>query len=427
MDQKLPSQTRLNFLDNLRYFFVISVVLLHAANSYSHGALWWPVVEKNTSLIADVICAFVDTSAMLLLFFIAGFFAVPTIQKHGTGSFLKGKLTRLGIPWILCSLVVCPVLPLVYHFTRDGMFLSMSYGDRWLSLMSHFTEFNVGVIRSMDAMMQNDQFFQRYMWFISLLLLFFVLFAAACRFRRSWFETNKNMDSSKEQTVMPVWKMILGFGGLTFFLSIILIRIMFLLYPENRNPEAWFTLGNIIQFQPSRLAAYSAYFVLGIIVYKNNWIARGKFSGRLIGWIIPFALLMIVYLTGVYFFLNTSGKQQMISGFVLFFSRNLLTVAILGLSLTFGYRFWNRPSKIDGALAVNSYNIYLAHYIFVIGFQLLLFLIPGIPALLKFAIVAATSLFCAYLASEFLIRRHPKITVALMFIILAGMFVFIKP
>lgn len=39
MDQKLPSQTRLTFLDNLRYFFVISVVLLPAANSYSHGAL----------------------------------------------------------------------------------------------------------------------------------------------------------------------------------------------------------------------------------------------------------------------------------------------------------------------------------------------------------------------------------------------------
>jgi glucans biosynthesis protein C len=421
------SENRVIFLDNLRYFFVICIVFLHSAGSYSNVLSWWPVIDKNTSIAATMISAFIDASAILILFFIAGFFAIPTMEKHGIGSFLKGKMKRLGIPWLICILVICPVLPLVYHFTRDGLVLSMSYWDRWLLLMHHTAEFNVGVIKSMDLLKKNDQFFQRYMWFISLLLLFFVLFGAAYRLKRNWFTASKKSETNKEKSGMSVWGLIFGFGSLTFFLSAILIRIMFYLYPENHNPEAWFTLGNIIQFQPSRLPAYIGFFILGIITYKNNWAGRGKFSGSMIAWIISFVLLFIAYCASAYFFLQALGKEKMILGTTVFFSRNLLSVAILGLFLTFGYKYWNRPSKINSDLAANSYNIYLAHYIFVVGFQLMLFSVPGIPGFFKYGIVAILSLFCAYCASRFLIEPHPRITVALMFIMLVVMFVFIRP
>jgi len=420
-------QNRVIFLDNLRYFFVVCVVLLHSATSYSNVLTWWPVVDKNTGILSIVISAYIDASAILLLFFIAGFFAVPTIQKHGFGPFLTGKLKRLGIPWLVCILVVGPVLPLIYHYTRDGLTLSMSYWDRWLVLMNHAAEFNVGVIKSMDLLKQNDRFFQRYMWFISLLLLFFILFGAAYRLKSGWFEAGQKIEPSKEKSGMPFWGIIAGFGCSTFFLSMLVIQVMLRLYPENRNPEAWFTLGNVIQFQPSRLPAYVAYFLLGIFMFKNDWAGRGKFSGSLIPWILAFILTSIAYGASGFFFMQASAEAKLIWGPILFFGRNLLSAAILGFFLVFAYRYWNRPSRINRDLAANSYNIYLAHYLFVILFQLMLFSVSGLPGDIKFAIVAMLSLACAYCASRFLIEPHPRTTVALMFAMLAGMFVFIKP
>lgn len=428
MSKIADTENRVIFLDNLRYFFVICVVILHSANSYSNVLSWWPVVDHDKSIISAVMSAYIDASAILILFFIAGFFAVPTMERHGIGSFVKNKMKRLGLPWIICILIVCPILPLIYHYTRDDLILSMSYWNRWLLLMNHALDFNVGPITSMDALKQDDGFFQRYMWFISLLLLFFVVFSTVYKFKRGWFTVRRDIDPAKPKSGMSALALIFGFGSLTFALSVILINIISYLYPENHSaPEAWFTLGNIIQFQPSRLPAYAAYFVLGIFMYRNDWAVRGKFSGSLMVWVIPFVLFSIGYgVSGYLFMLPTAGAKETI-GLILFFSRNLLSVTILGLMLTFGYRYWNSPSRISMDLAANSYNIYLSHYIFVVLFQLTLFSSAGVSGDLKFTIVATLALLCSYFASRFLIEPFPRTTVAAMLIMAAGMFFFIKP
>ena len=180
---KTETENRVIFLDNLRYLFVIFVILEHSSNAYKK-LMWWPVADKDTSIIAGWLSAFSDAFAMPLLFYIAGYFAIPTIKKKSTSSFLKGKLRRLGIPWLLCILTICPVLPLIYHFTRNGLSLSMSYWDLWIILLKNAAELNVGLIVSMNELMMNNQFYQRYMWFLSLLLLFFFVFSLMYSFKK---------------------------------------------------------------------------------------------------------------------------------------------------------------------------------------------------------------------------------------------------
>ena len=70
-------------------------------------------------------------------------------------------------------------------------------------------------------------------------------------------------------------------------------------------------------------------------------------------------------------------------------------------------------------MATNSYNLYLSHYIFVIGFQLLLVTLPEIPVLLKFGLVSILSICCGCIVSQYLFKPYPKITIALV----AGMFI----
>jgi len=61
------NENRVIFFDNLRCFFVLCVVLQHAANA-DNSLLWWPVSEENSSMIAGWLSAFFDAFTMPLLF-----------------------------------------------------------------------------------------------------------------------------------------------------------------------------------------------------------------------------------------------------------------------------------------------------------------------------------------------------------------------
>lgn len=426
---KNESSNRVIFFDNLRYFFVLWVVLQHSGNAYSgiFFIKWWSVSESNSSLIVSFLLSFLDAFTMPLLFYIAGFFAIPTIQKHGIPSFIKGKLKRLGIPWVVCLLTICPVFTLIYHYTRDHLTLSSGYLDLWIILMKNFAHFNIGIIHSMNKLIMNNGFFQRYMWFISLLLLFFFVFAIIYKVKKRWFEMSDPI-TRENPSVPSSLKLLATVGLLSFICSMILFSIMFL-SSRNVDPTAWFTLGNVIQFQFIRLSTFIIYFCLGVMTYKNKWIERGRFPGHLKTWVISFIVLLIFYSYLMYAFISSpiKSKEMFMYGFISFPVQNFLTMATLGFFSSLAIRYWNKPRRIDQSLASVSYDIYLSHYIFVIVFQLILLTMPGIPPLLKFMIVSASSIICAYIVSRFLIKPFPKVTVGLLFILLIAMFVVIRP
>jgi glucan biosynthesis protein C len=144
MTHNAPSTGRLIFFDNLRYLFVLFVVVEHSAHAWD-GLDWWAVAEPGISLLAAWLAAFSDVFAMPLLFYIAGYFALPNLQKKGLAGFVVGKLKRLGIPWLICILVVTPIFLLIYHYTRGGMSLSQSYLAIWLEEMHKALQFNYGL------------------------------------------------------------------------------------------------------------------------------------------------------------------------------------------------------------------------------------------------------------------------------------------
>ena len=138
-----PSDSRVVYLDNLRYLFVIGVVIQHATMAYMPST-WWPVADEP-SLLVSAFTGFFDGFLMPSLFFIAGFFAIPSMINKSVPQFIKGKFRRLGIPWLACTLFIGPVLPLIYHYTRDNMTLAASYGHTWLALMKNALSFDIGL------------------------------------------------------------------------------------------------------------------------------------------------------------------------------------------------------------------------------------------------------------------------------------------
>jgi len=422
----IKTENRVIFFDNLRSLFVLFVILEHSSNAYKN-LIWWPVADKNTSIIAGWVSAFSDAFAMPLLFYIAGYFAIPTIKKRGTSSFVKGKLKRLGIPWLLCILTICPVLPLIYHFTRNGLSLSMSYWNLWVILLENAAALSVGLIVSMNELMMNNQFYQRYMWFISLLLLFFFVFSIMYSFKKSWFDRVDQPVISESPSVLRTLKLMFGVGFLTTICSFLIIGTILMFGPKSSNPEPLFTFGNIIQFRPSRLFFFIIYFGLGVITYRNRWIERGKLPGHFKTWVISFIGLLIVYLFVRSLMLNGPNQLRAIYGAIFFFILNFLTITTLGFFTSIAVRYWNSPTTFGVNLASNSYYMYLSHYIFVLVFQLILFTFPGVPGLLKFGLVSALSILCAYIVSQFFIKPFPRISIFATITIFIVMVLVIRP
>ncbi len=287
--------------------------------------------------------------------------------------------------------------------------------------MKNAAGFDVGIIYSMNELMQNNQFYQRYMWFLSLLLLFFFVFSIIYLLKKSCFDTADQPVSLEDPSILSTLKFLVTVGFLTFFCSFIMIGTMFLLAPKLSNPEPFFSLGNVVQFRPSRLFLFIIYFGMGIITYRNKWIERGKFPGHFKTWVISFIILLVAYLRDL--MLHGPEHLEKVFGPVFFFILNFLTISTLGLFTSLAVRYWNRPTQINRKLASVSYYMYLAHYIFIVGFQLMLFTLPGIPGLLKFGIVSALSILCTYLVCQFLIKPFPRMSVGvviIMFIIMAS-------
>ena len=102
-------------------------------------------------------------------------------------------------------------------------------------------------------------------------------------------------------------------------------------------------------------------------------------------------------------------------------------ISTLGLSASLALKYWNQQTAVNRNLASNSYSVYLAHYIFVIVFQLVLFAVQGMPGLLKFGIVSVLSIMCAYIVSQFILKPFPRISVALVISLFAVMIFVIHP
>ena len=101
MDPGKRSETpRLTYMDNLRWFMVVLVLIFHAGASYGSAVEFWPFHDVNPSTLIDLFMFEGDVFMMSVLFFIAGYFAMPSLSKRGIRRFLVDKLKSLGAPWL---------------------------------------------------------------------------------------------------------------------------------------------------------------------------------------------------------------------------------------------------------------------------------------------------------------------------------------
>ena len=108
-------------------------IVLHAAIPFMANPLdgmnnW--IYFQTPTLICDVATWWIHVWRIPLFFFLAGFFALQTLERHGAVEFAKKRFKRLVVPYFVAVYTVGPMIYVVFHL---GWYLTgqCSWDQMW--------------------------------------------------------------------------------------------------------------------------------------------------------------------------------------------------------------------------------------------------------------------------------------------------------
>ncbi|MDW7696044.1 acyltransferase family protein (plasmid) [Flammeovirgaceae bacterium SG7u.111] len=108
---------RLHSMDALRAITMFLGVVLHAAMSYQlYPRSGWPQDSSSSSMLYDFVYQWIHSFRMPLFFLIAGFFTRFLYLKIGHKAFLKHRVKRILIPFLVGLVLIVPFTAFPFHF-----------------------------------------------------------------------------------------------------------------------------------------------------------------------------------------------------------------------------------------------------------------------------------------------------------------------
>ena len=326
-------KVRLYFIDNLRILLITLIVMLHLSITYGGAGSWYyrNVPEGTISLPLTWHNATVQAFSMGLFFLISGYFTPGSYDRKGPRKFFKDRLLRLGIPILCYDFIIGPLIvrPLVLYGTPGS---SGSYSD---FLVRYYSGFHIGTGP---------------LWFVEALLIF-----AGFYILWRWFKKTSN-------SVVPTESKVPGNLTIALF-ALLLSTVTFIV-------RIWLPLGwnfGPLNFQFPFFPQYICMYIIGIIAYRHNWLARipdamGAF------WLV-IAIVFISLLFPVLF--ETGGAS---SGNISYFMggfhwqcfgyaawEQFTGVAMIIALLFLSHKLFNQQGGFAKAMSATAYTAYIIH------------------------------------------------------------------
>ncbi len=113
-------------LKSLRAVAIVLVISFHSVLAYltsqpatpppfdspPYQWLWTPILDPQRWLGFDIYAAFQYIALMNIMFFLSGVFVRPSLERKGSWLFLRDRLWRIGLPFVLG---VYLLMPLAYY------------------------------------------------------------------------------------------------------------------------------------------------------------------------------------------------------------------------------------------------------------------------------------------------------------------------
>jgi len=354
-------KTRIYFLDNLRTFLILMVVVLHT------GIVYEPILE-NTWIVSDpvknssigFVRMYLDLFVMFTLFFISGYFIPNSLKNKTDRVFILSKFKRIMLPWMVAVFTMIPAYKAIFLYSRGLP------QEAWYSYFHLFQRVGGDLSNFADNPVQN------WLWFLPVLFLFQILY----------------LGLSKTKLLS------LNISIKTGVIMTLIIGIIYSMVISTLELRGWYN-SPIFHFQRERLLIYFMVFLLGSLCYKLKVFESTHKNKKLYIWANVALTLSLGIFTVValnfffnmidpvrnYFFVTDTIDR------ITYYTSVLISMFSFLYILIYTFRFsLNKSNWLMKEVNKNSYAVYIIH-LPIIGVFALLLLNISMPAIIKFLLV----------------------------------------
>lgn len=347
------------WIDTLRIAVIAGVIGSHVSLIYALDVGWY-YQERTASDAAKAVLAAIFSPGLLfgmgLLFFVAGLFTPPALDRKGTQRFLVDRLWRLGVPTMAYLFVINPAM----NFFGDR---AMGQGETIADYFgrTYWDDVELGVA-----------------WFLAALLGFSLIYALWWRRRQLTTRTR-----------IPLHRGHLLRAGGFIVVASFLVRLGFpVLGGDTWGLNLW------------EYPQMATMFAFGVLARERGWLAEGlspelrRTCGRAasVGVVLAAALGAGLALT--------DDPDRFLGGL----HAEALLIPLIEATLALGMSLWlidwfrrraNRTGKLVGDLGRSSFAAYLVHAPVTIGLAIVGREV-AVPAELKFVVVFGLGLAVSF-------------------------------
>jgi len=354
-------KTRIYFLDHLRTLLIFFVVVLHSGLVYEYVLEnSWIVVDSVKANSFGLIRMYLDLFTMFMIFFISGYFVPMSVKSKTSLQFIKSKVKRILVPWIIAVLTLIPAYKFIFLYSRGLP------QEEWFSYF-HFFE-RAGADLSFYA--NNPA--QNWLWFLPVLFMFQVIYLLLSKIKVLSIHISLK------------WAVILTF----------VVGVIYSVTISELGLTGWYDSA-ILHFQRERLLVYFMSFLLGSLCFKLKVFESNEKNKRfyIIANVVLTLVLGIFTVVTLNTFFNIIDPQRnyyFISEFgdkVVYYSSAILFQLSILYVFLYGFRFsLNKTGVLMNELNRNSYSVYIIHTI-VLGVLALTMIDFPFPSMIKFVML----------------------------------------
>ena len=365
----MRKSNRLIYIDNIRIFLTVIVVLHHLAITYGAPGGWYyrefELHDLDSLSLALLVFFAASNQAYFMgfFFFLGGLFSGKSIKKYGPQKFIVQRVFRLGIPMILFVYIVSPALRLVlWH----KLYKTAIRPD---SLITIYQNLDFGIELGP-------------MWFVMFLLILSIML--------SIIHSYESLSISIPKIHLSHWHIIL------FAISIGVITFMI------RISQPIGTVFQPINLQIPFALQYISLFFVGYLTCNQGWLDQlDKVNSKSWGVIV---VILILLMPLIYF---VSGGLEgdltpALGGFhwqsaLYSIWEQFFCLSVMILILSFAKNKLNHSGRISQELSLSSYATFFIHPLILVTLTVFIKDLTFTP-LFKISLTAVPALSLCFLA-----------------------------
>ena len=388
-------EARLHYMDNIRAIALVAGVILHSGLAYSVVTqAVWPFADRSSSWALDYWIWPLHTFRMPLFFLIAGFFAHLLIQRRGVKAFIKHRILRIVLPFVIFLPLLTACFIAIFILAATHMEVQNPVIDHVRLKLDPAQAPETAVSEPADSTLSDntsDSITSAHLWF----LYYLIFFCAAAA-----------LLNGRLQRLANYLPKLLSPLGLLLALPLVTAVALWGQYSPHPAPE---------QFMPKlwALGFYGPFFLTGWVCFaKSDGLMQAyqywKFMASvsliaIVGFVTHLPEPMTLQQALV---LHEVGVDKDLAHGVRVTCTAILSWYLTFLSLLVGYRFLNSPNRISRFISDGSYWVYIIHLPVVFYLQAI-FNTQYYPIWVEFFVIAGATLAFGYLTYLVLVRPTP--------------------